>query len=119
MHARFGIVIIIALTLAGASVALAQDATTVVVNGQPTELVTLVEVVYGNEVYDIDPRDGPVITIVRELRQTTAGVEVRGIVILRDEIGWRVAGPFVEPAPATLAGTDVDQVLILAGGRDE
>lgn len=112
MRHRIGLIAIIALSLLGASVVSAQDGTTVA--GQPDELVVVSTIPYGESDYEIAAGDGPVLAYVDAVIETEAGVEVVGTLLVHDRTGWRVAGPWVDPAPSDYAAAIPGDILTLA-----
>ncbi len=111
-----GVFTIIMLSLIGLGVVSAQDATTVHI--VPTTGSTTLQ--YGAFLYELDAADGPVVAFVTERIETTAGVEVRGVLFIRDQTGYRAAGEFVDAAPAVLTAAQVNDVLVLGsqiGGK--
>jgi hypothetical protein len=64
---------------------------------KPAENLPVVSYAGGD--WQIDPKLGAVQGVVTEKRITTDGLELRGIVFIHDEGGWRAAGTFVESEP--------------------
>lgn len=103
-----------ATLLIGGTAALAQDGTTT--NPSPRVVVPerIIDVQYGTDIFEVAASDGPVVAYVTERNESDAGVEIRGVLVLHDDGGYRVAGEFVDPAPAVYASSRVGDVLVLA-----
>ncbi len=114
MQPRHILILILALLLLGGSVAVAQDGTTTIVAGQPTEMTAGVVIPYGANDYAPSGEDGPVLAYVDAVIETEAGVEVVGTLLVHDATGWRVVGAWLDPAPSTYADALPGDILSLA-----